>query len=107
MQRYKVYKCKREALGLTKTQLADLAGVSSSTIGNFESGQELTQPVWRSIIWAIDNEFTKLGKEDFMKTVLATQILQLFEEEDDLEKVKTLTYIQLNASKMQLELLKK
>lgn len=105
MRMHRVHACMREAMGLTQTDVANLAGVSPSTIGNYENGKEVSTLVERAIRWAIDGELRKLEKARYIEVKLISQALQLMEE-NDAEKIETLKYILLNASKLQLELSK-
>ena len=105
MKRCKVYETRRKALGLTQTEVGKLAGVSGSAVSNFELGMEVSTPVYKSIIWAIDSEMRKLDKQRYIEVNLKALVYQL-EYETDMEKMVTLTYISMNAAKLQLELFK-
>lgn len=105
MKRCKVYETRRRALGLTQAEVGKLAGVSGSAVSNFELGAEVSTPVYKSIIWAIDSEMRKLDRQEYIEVKLKSLVYQL-EHENDAEKMMTLVYIGLNANKLQLELAK-
>lgn len=106
MKMCKVLETKRRALGLTQNQLAKLAGVSDATISNFELGKEVSMPISNSIKMAIDNEFGKLDRFEYMETMLTMHMMQYAEIDDDHEKLMCLSYMNTYIGKLQLELLK-
>jgi transcriptional regulator with XRE-family HTH domain len=106
MKMYKIVMTKRKALGLTQTELANLAGVSDATISNFELGKEVSIPVFNSIKMAIDNEFNKLDKLEYLEAMLTAHNMQLFEMDNTDEKLRCLSYMITYIGKMQLELLR-
>lgn len=105
MKRFEVYETKRNALGLSRAQVGELAGVSSSTVANYEAGKEVSLPYVKSITAAIDNEFRALDKTQFLEKKLLMQVLQIEREESKEAKLKTLGYAMLYASKLQVELM--
>ena len=105
MRMYKIIETKRRALGLTQAELGRLAGVSSSVISNFESGKEVSVPVFNSIKMAIDKEMEALDRQEYIETKLLMHVLQLQDMDDD-EKMLCLSYIGLQANKLQLELMR-
>jgi transcriptional regulator with XRE-family HTH domain len=104
MKQCKVYECKRRALGLTQKDVADMAGVSSSTIANFEAGNEVSIPVFRAIKGVIDNHFKTLDEQQYAECKLLQYALQLSEERED-KKLKTAAYISMFASRLSLALI--
>ena len=105
MKMYKVMKTKREALGLTQAEVAEMAGVSSSAVSNYEIGREVSIPVATCIKAVIDNQFENLYKTDYFEAMILARALQL-SEATETEKLINLGYITTYASKLQLELLK-
>lgn len=105
MRMYKVMKTKREALGLTQAEVAELAGVSSSAVSNYEIGKDVSIPVATCIKAAIDSQFDNLYKTDYFETMLLARAIQL-KEVTETEKLINLGYIITYASKLQLEILK-
>lgn len=105
MRMYKIIETKRRALGLTQAELGRLAGVSGSIISAFESGKEVSVPVFNSIKMAIDKEFEALDRQEYIETKLLMHVLQL-QDMDDEEKMQCLSYIGLQANKLQLELMR-
>lgn len=105
MKMHAVYRYKREALGLSQRDVAELAEVSHSSVSNFENGGDISIPYYHAIIRAIDDEYAKLNKTDFLITMLTKDALSLSDPRLE-DKVKTLTYMQMNIAKLQLELMK-
>ena len=106
MKQCKVYECKRKALGLTQNDVAELAGVSSSTVANFELGKDMTVPVFRTIKCVIDDRFAALSEQEYIERKLLQYAYQLVEERPD-EKLKTAGYITMFAGKLQVALCKR
>lgn len=105
MRMHKIIETKRRALGLTQAELGRLAGVSGSTIAVFESGKEVSVPVFNGIKAAIEKEISALDKQEYLETMLMMHVLQIQELEED-EKLQCLSYIVAHASKLQLELMR-
>ena len=105
MRMHKIIETKRRALGLTQAELGRLAGVSGSTINVFESGKEVSTPVFNCIKAAINNEIEALDVHEYLETMLAMNFFQ-FQDADEDEKMKCLSYIIEYASRLQLELLR-
>lgn len=105
MRMYEIIETKRKALGLTQAEVAELAGVSASTISFYEQGKEVSTPVYMCIRNAIENAFRSLDKKEYLESMILMHALQLDKASDD-EKSAILSYIILNASKVQLELSK-
>ena len=107
MRRNKVYEVKRRALGLSQAEVGKLAGVSGPTVSSFENGKEISNVYANAICRAIDDEFAKLDRVQYMESMLTKQVFELAEVETEEEKSVTLAYIALWTSKLQLELAKK
>lgn len=96
-------RCKRQALGMTQKELADIVGVSSNTISNFESGKEVSIPIFNGIKNGIEKAVSELNKEDYLKYSITYKAYKL-DLESDAEKIKTLNYMLLDIAKLMLEL---
>lgn len=105
MRMYEIIKTKRMALGLTQSEVAELAGISSSTILNFEQGEEVSKPVYTCIRAVIDDQFRSLDKKEYLEATICMHAMQLGYASED-EKEAILSYIILHSSKLQLELSK-
>ena len=101
-----VMKCKRQALGMSQEELANIIGVSKGTISNFEIGKEVSQIVFNNIKYGFDRYVETLPKERYLEMLLVSCALSL-DYKEDREKVDTLNYIILNASKLSLEMNKR
>lgn len=106
MKQCKVYECKRRALGLTQKEVADLAGVSPATIVNFEAGNELSIPVFRTIKGVIDEQFNALERQESYERKILQYAFQLEYSRED-EKLKTAALICLAANKLGIALINK
>jgi transcriptional regulator with XRE-family HTH domain len=102
---YEIIETKRMALGLTQGEVAELAGISKSTVSNFEQGKEVSKPIYTCIRSVIDNQFKSLDKKEYMEATILMHALQLRYASDG-EKSAILSYITLHSSKLQLELSK-
>lgn len=98
-----VIKCKRLALGMTQQEIADIVGVAATTISNFESGKEVSVPIFNGIKIGIENAIRELTREEYLQYSIVNHAYQLAYETDS-EKLKTLDYMLLNIAKLNLEL---
>lgn len=105
MRMYKVLASKRKALGLTQTEIGKLAGVSASVVSNLEAGEDVSVPVFNSIKWAIEKQFSALDKLEYMEAMLKMHTIQLGDMEGD-ERIICLGYISIYSNKLQMELLR-
>ena len=101
-----VMRCKRMALGMSQAELAEVIGVSNSTISNLEVGKELSQSVFNNIKYGFERYISTLPKEEYLEMLLVSGALSLAYKEDQ-EKTDTLNYIMLNASKLAIEMNKR
>jgi transcriptional regulator with XRE-family HTH domain len=102
---YKVLASKRKALGLTQTEIGELAGVNASTVSNLEAGMEVSIPVFNSVKMAIENQFTALDRLEYMEAMLKMHTIQLGDLEGE-ERILCLGYISIYSNKLQMELLR-
>lgn len=105
MRMYKVLTSKRKALGLTQSEIGELAGVTNSTVSNFEAGEEVSIPVFNSIKMAIENQFAALDRLAYMEAMLKMHTIQLGDLEGE-ERILCLGYISIYSNKLQMELLR-
>lgn len=49
MRAYELIKCKRQALGLTQKEFAEIVGVSTGTISKFELGEQVSEVIFKVI----------------------------------------------------------
>lgn len=105
MRMYKVLASKRKALGLTQTEIGELAGVNASTVSNLEAGEEVSIPIFNSIKVAIDNQFAALDRLGYMEAMLKMHTIQLGDLEGE-ERILCLGYISIYSNKLQMELLR-
>jgi transcriptional regulator with XRE-family HTH domain len=96
-----VVRCKREALGMTQAQLAEVVGVSPQTISNFENGSDVSPAVFNSIRYGLEDICRNLSKEEYFEMQLLTSVMSL-KYESEQRKLKTLQHIQVHAGKLAL-----
>ena len=98
-----IIRCKRQALGMTQQEIANIVGVSSNTISNFESGKEVSVPIFNGIKIGIENAVRELTREEYLQYSIVYHAYLLAYETDG-EKLKTLNYMLLDMAKLSLEL---
>ena len=98
-----IIRCKRLALGMSQQEVADIVGVASCTISNFESGKEVSVPIFNGIKIRIENAVRELDREKYLQYSVVYHAY-LLEYETDSEKLKTLNYMLLDMAKLSLEL---
>ena len=99
------YKCKRMALGWTQADIARLVGVSSGTISRFENGEELSESVFNSIRYGIENYIQSLSREEYLQTRLLEEVLSL-RYQNQQEQLYTLQHMSIHSSKLAMDILR-
>lgn len=96
-------KCRREALGMTTKEFAEIAKVTEEMIENIEAGN--MKKVSVDTLRKVDSEtyeyLRSMPKKDYYVTELIEEALYL-KYEDESEHMKTLTHIALHANKMNM-----
>lgn len=100
------YKCKRLALGLTQAEIANIIGVSNGTISRFENGELLSEAVFNSIRYGIENYFRSLSRDEYMERRLLEAAYALMYQSDE-EKLLTLNHMAIHIGKLNMDLLRK
>ena len=106
MKQYIICKTRREALGMTQKQVAELAGVSPTTVSRFEQGVETSAAYVKAIYGAIDDLTRKMSREEWTRINIIAQINQLDEEETIEDKLTTMAHIHRSLANMQIDLMK-
>ena len=88
MKKYEVIKCKRLAMGMTQSEFGEEVGVTGNTISRFESGEEMTPLVYKSILYGMDRLTKSLRYEDYVTFQIVYRALMLKDIPED-EKLKT------------------
>lgn len=101
MKMYEVCKCKRMALGMSQGELAELAGVSPSTISNFENGDVVSTSVLKNIKYSIDDHINRLDDIERNRVILVANALGL-QYQIPQEQLRTLAYINQTNGKLSL-----
>ena len=98
------YRCKRLALGMSQGELGELIGVTQNTISRFESGEEVSKPVFNAIRLGVENYITNLEREKYLRTRILEAVYSL-EYQSEQEQLKTLSHMQVHMGKLSLDLL--
>ena len=102
------FKNKRLALGLTTREVAEMAGVSQTTVSNFESAEnntKVSEPFKKAIQAVLNAEMHNLPKNRFLETKLIENVLNATENSTRPEERLDLLISAINnASKMAMEL---
>jgi DNA-binding XRE family transcriptional regulator len=92
---------KREALGYTQAQFANLVGCTDSTICNFENGKEISESIMKCIKYTIKDEEHKLTGNELAAYKLRVATEMAIQEPDDntrQDKLRTVLYSALKWS---------
>ena len=100
-------KIRRQALELSQVQVAEMAGVSKSTISNLENGMELSEENYIKIKEALHNYQNSLPSEVYLKVQLKREIMALDYCDDDSERLSQLSHMIVHIGKYQRRLLDK
>ena len=106
MRRYKVYKFRRQALGLTQAELANSAGMTANVVSRYEAGEEVSEPYKIAMNTVIDNMMRNLSEIDHLQVQIHANTLQLMEEENDQDRLMTLNYLAVYIGRLQLAIMK-
>lgn len=94
MKMYEVIKCKRMALGMTQSELADIAGVSANTISQFERGEVVHTATLKSIKYSVEEYINRLDDVNRYRVLLVSQALGL-QYQIPQEQLRTLAYMNI------------
>ena len=65
LKAYQVCKIKREALGLTQSELGGHVGCTGASISAYEAGKEVSELIYKGISWGLKDLESKLTPEQF------------------------------------------
>lgn len=105
MKQYEVYKCRRQALGLTKEKLADKIDVKPGVIDRFESGERIPRCFEMAIKNAIDSEFTNVDSMTHYKRRILELAIQLNYENETERTLHDIGHMMVELGKMQMEIM--
>lgn len=94
------------ALGMSQNELAQLAGVSTSTISNFETGEVVSTPILKSIKFSLDEYINRLDDIERLRVTLVSQAIGL-QYQIPQEQLRTLAYIELTNGNLNLAIMNK
>jgi transcriptional regulator with XRE-family HTH domain len=97
---------KRQALGYTQKELADLCGICDATISNFENGKKISDDNYNKIVKVIEDKFNSFGRMERNLALLRTDVILLDTYETPLEMAKALTFINGRTSMIMTDVLK-
>lgn len=102
---YKVYEIRRTALGLTRSYIAEKAGVSECDVVDFEHGIKIPFVVYDKIKTAIRNEFNDLSPvEHYQKRILEIS-MELQIEDNTQAALQKIAHMQIELAKLQNEII--
>ncbi len=97
---------KRQALGYTQRELADLCGVSDATISNLENGKRITGENYDKIVKVIEESFARFGKMERNLAHLRTDMFLLIKYDNNVDLARALAFINGRTSMILTEVLK-
>lgn len=105
MKRYEVYKCRRQALGLTREQLSEIIDVRVGVIERYESGEMVPRCFEMAIRQAIDDEFTAVDRMTHYKRRILELGIQLNYEQETERILHDIGHMMVELGKMQMEIM--
>lgn len=105
MRLCEAYKFKRQALGMTQAEVAQLCHVSAATISKFEKGDELSPTVFNNIKYGIESHIRNLEPNDYMRIRLIENALSLFDRTSE-DQIFVLQHMMVHAGKLSMNLLR-
>lgn len=106
MKKCDVVWAKRLALDWTQKDLADLCGISASTVSMFECGKRISDEAYNKIMSAIEDNFAALDRTQRNVALLRTDVALLSKYDDSVELARALAYIVARASMIQADVFK-
>lgn len=103
---YEWIKNRRMALGLSQRQLAELAGVSASTISNLENGMRISSENYVKIKDAIHNHQVQLPKVDYLRAQILKEAMAI-QTAKDADAITELSHMVVHCGKLINELYNK
>jgi transcriptional regulator with XRE-family HTH domain len=103
---YEWIKQRRTALGMSQRQLAELAGVSASTISNLENGIRISSENYQKVKNAIRDRQIQLPKVDYLKAQILKEAMEIQKATDE-DAIMVLTHLTVHCGKLINELYSK
>lgn len=106
MRYHETFKCKRQALGMSQKELAEMIDMSAATISRLENGEQLGEAVFNNIKYGFERYLATLDRETYLRFHIIWRVMQLGYD-SDVERLLTLQNISLNCSKLSMEITKR
>lgn len=97
---------KRLALDWTQKDLADICGISASTVSMLECGKRISDEAYKKIMTAIDDRFAALDRTQRNVALLRSDVNLLGKYNNPVERARALAYIVARASMIQADVFK-
>ena len=105
MKSYEVYKCRRQALGLTKEQLAEKANLDVKLIEYYEEGKKVASYVTEQITKALVHEFQNMDSVTHYKRRILELALELNQETVSDYALQEIGHMMVEAGKLQMAII--
>lgn len=105
MKHYEVYKCRRQALGFTKSDLADKVGLKVGVIDKFENGENIPYCFEVAIKKTIDDEFRNIDSMTHYKRRILELAIQINHEEEVERLLHDIGHMMVELGKAQMEIM--
>ena len=105
MESYKVYKCRRQALGLTKQALADKANLDVRLVEWYEEGKRIGTDSEEKIRRTIYFEFKNIPSMDHYKRRILELALELNMEDNTKHALTEIGHMMVELGKMQMAMI--
>ena len=105
MKSYEIYKCRRQALGLTKEQLAEKANLDVKLIEYYESGKRVSSYVVDQITKTLVYEFKNMDSITHYKRRILELALELNQETISEYALQQIDHMIVEAGKLQMSII--
>ena len=105
MKYYEVYKCRRQALGLTKAKLAEMTGLREGVIDRFEKGERIPYCFEVAIKETVDAGFKNVDSMTHYKRRILELAIQLNYETEIERSLHDIGHMMVEAGKLQMEIM--
>lgn len=98
-------KQRRIASNLSQRELAEIAGVSQSTIARLERGEHLSTDYYIKVKEALRNYQTQLPRKEYYRTQIMKEAMAIKDGKDDYDTLEELSHLIVHASKLMREIM--
>ena len=105
MKSYEIYKCRRQALGLTREQLAEKANLDVKLIEYYEDGKRVSSYVKDQITKTLVHEFQDMDSVTHYKRRILELALELNQEIVSEYALREIGHMMVEAGKLQMAII--